>query len=390
MASAKKKVDELKEVEAAKAAALVKEVEAAKAAALVKEVEAALKEANEKEKNKEKLVKGKMRAEAGMKYHNKSVAVQYAYEIKFGCVEGIMTDGTFCIVWNNHNNFVYWEKNQVESGMKLYELLYEQQRSIGNDMELGSTDDPPPEKEDGAAISTHGYDDEEDSFGIRDDDDDDDEYKDEEDDSEVNSIIDVQKKKKKKKKKKKRKVDVAFSDDEDDKPKKSGNRKVPIRPSGNRQRRDVTCRTQFDLANHYTHQLCHTTQFAEKAKRKSSPIQIFGMFAITQLSRNIQDENKNELTRTEKVMSVLTDEFTAENPKKLGKYLHKIGKEMMNGTGKGYAVACEKEENYETVWGKRNQYGSHTGPRTKGNENILIVKALEEEKLEEANFNRKH
>ena len=89
-------------------------------------------------------------------------------------------------------------------------------------------------------------------------------------------------------------------------------------------------------------------------------------------------------------MSVLTDEFTAENPKKLGKYLHKIGKEMMNGTGKGYAVACEKEENYETVWGKRNQYGSHTGPRTKGNENILIVKALEEEKLEEANFNRKH
>ena len=55
-------------------------------------------------------------------------------------------------------------------------------------------------------------------------------------------------------------------------------------------------------------------------------------------------------------MSVLTDDFTAENPKKLGKYLHTFGKEKMDGIGKGYAVTCEKEENYEAVWGKRNQY----------------------------------
>jgi hypothetical protein len=69
------------------------------------------------------------------------------------------------------------------------------------------------------------------------------------------------------------------------------------------------CRTQFDTTNHYAHQLCHITQFAEKAKRKSSPVQIFGLFTITQLSRNVRDEDGSEFKRKEKVMSVLTDDF---------------------------------------------------------------------------------
>jgi hypothetical protein len=60
-----------------------------------------------------------------------------------------MTNDTFLILWNNHKNSVYWEKTQVESGMK----LYEEQKLTGNEMELGSTDDLTAEKEDGAASS---------------------------------------------------------------------------------------------------------------------------------------------------------------------------------------------------------------------------------------------
>jgi hypothetical protein len=123
--------------------------------------------------------------------------------------------------------------------------------------------------------------------------------------------------------------------------------------------------------------LCHTTQIAEKAKQKSNPVQIFGFVTITQLSRNVQVEDESEYKRKEKVMSILTDEFTAKNPKKLEKYLHEISKEMMNGTRVGYNVTSEKEENYETVYGKRNKYGSQTGPRRRCNEGILTVKALE-------------
>jgi hypothetical protein len=44
-------------------------------------------------------------------------------------------------------------------------------------------------------------------------------------------------------------------------------------------------------------------------------------------------------------------------------------------------VTCEKEENYEMVWGKRDQYGSQSGPRHKPNKGILEVKAREKLKL---------